>query len=530
MLERWTSAASASADAGLADVCLVLEGTYPFVAGGVSSWVHRVIHELPELRFSILHISPAAGYYEARAYEVPDNVIGVDEVYLHETSTLRGGLEALRMRRVAADFARFVGDLRRGELGGFEAMVASLQKSKLRHRTNLLVNRLNWSGIVDEFREDATDESFLNFFWNWYYAHQPLLNVLATRLPRASVYHTISTGYAGVLAAAAGAHHERPVLLTEHGIYTKERRIEIHAAEWIQDRVHDELAVQNQAPFFRRFWNRHFETMSRICYERAAAIFTLYMGNAKEQIKDGADPAKIRVIPNGISLERFEVGAERFATREANRRFTVGFVGRVCPIKDVRTLIAATRVVKDQVPDVLVRILGPMEEDPEYAEECQKLASALDLDANVRFEGRVAVHDVMPELDLLVLTSISEAQPLVILEAGGGGPPPGATDVGSCRELLNGRTPEDRALGMGGLITPIASPGATGRAILELFADESLRRAMGRSLQARVRRFYDERFMIDAYRSIYYEHIADEVDFVASDQEVHTVSACGGQA
>src|SRR5690348_5925935 len=35
-----------------ADVCLLLEGTYPFVRGGVSAWVHQFIGGLPELSFS----------------------------------------------------------------------------------------------------------------------------------------------------------------------------------------------------------------------------------------------------------------------------------------------------------------------------------------------------------------------------------------------------------------------------------------------------------------------------------------------
>ena len=44
------------------DVGLVLEGTYPFVSGGVSSWVHHLTSQLPHLTFSILHISPKRGF------------------------------------------------------------------------------------------------------------------------------------------------------------------------------------------------------------------------------------------------------------------------------------------------------------------------------------------------------------------------------------------------------------------------------------------------------------------------------------
>ena len=42
----------------MVDVCLILEGTYPYVAGGVSSWVHSLIRGLNEFTFSLLLILP----------------------------------------------------------------------------------------------------------------------------------------------------------------------------------------------------------------------------------------------------------------------------------------------------------------------------------------------------------------------------------------------------------------------------------------------------------------------------------------
>lgn len=41
---------------GVVDVMLLLEGTYPFVAGGVSSWVHQLISGLPGITFGIVFI------------------------------------------------------------------------------------------------------------------------------------------------------------------------------------------------------------------------------------------------------------------------------------------------------------------------------------------------------------------------------------------------------------------------------------------------------------------------------------------
>jgi glycosyltransferase involved in cell wall biosynthesis len=161
------------------------------------------------------------------------------------------------------------------------------------------------------------------------------------------------------------------------------------------------------------------------------------------------------------------------------------------------------RLVADEIPNVRVRVLGPMDEDPEYAEMCQRHAKALGLDNNVAFEGKVNVLEELPKVDLIVLTSISEAQPLVILEAGAVGIPTVATDVGSCAELLYGRQPEDRALGEGGIVTPMASPGETAKAILRLYRDPGLRRRMRDAMRERVRKFYDQRDMVTAYDELY---------------------------
>ena len=68
-----------------ADICLVLEGTYPYVAGGVSTWTHDLIRGLPEFKFQILTLMPPGADHQHR-YEVPYNVIDISTVTLQELS------------------------------------------------------------------------------------------------------------------------------------------------------------------------------------------------------------------------------------------------------------------------------------------------------------------------------------------------------------------------------------------------------------------------------------------------------------
>ena len=56
-----------------ADVCLLLEGTYPFVSGGVSSWVHSLLLAHPDLSFHLVCLTPDDRPRQQR-FQPPGNV------------------------------------------------------------------------------------------------------------------------------------------------------------------------------------------------------------------------------------------------------------------------------------------------------------------------------------------------------------------------------------------------------------------------------------------------------------------------
>ena len=62
----------------------------------------------------------------------------------------------------------------------------------------------------------------------------PVLYLMGSEVPKADVYHAICTGYGGLLACLGGYVYKKKVLLTEHGIYTREREEEIIRAKWVQ--------------------------------------------------------------------------------------------------------------------------------------------------------------------------------------------------------------------------------------------------------------------------------------------------------
>ncbi|PIE67197.1 MAG: group 1 glycosyl transferase [Deltaproteobacteria bacterium] len=495
-------------DSTIYDVCLILEGTYPYVSGGVSTWVHNLVRALPDIQFCAVSIFPSEKETRDIKYEMPDNFRLEKIVYIHDYQMAPSAKATRIQRRQHVALMRaFHEAMQRQEYGQFEKIVDLFQHPKRSGLSipDLMHGRQAWSLLVDQYRPDSNTISFIDYFWTFRFTHLPMFKILGTAIPRARVYHTISTGFAGMLAVMAKVIHKRPMLLTEHGIYTKERKIEISQAEWIYMPGGDRVRVQKDVNAFQRLWINMFETLGKMTYRQADRIFTLYGGNRKLEIAEGADPDKIEIIPNGIDIERFQAlkPAAFDAAEREKTDFRVGFVGRVVSIKDVKTFLRACKIVSLRLPRIRFFIMGPTDEDPDYYRECQELVQLLRIEEIVTFTGRIDVMAYYPRLDLLVLTSVSEAQPLVILEANCAGIPVVASDVGSCRELLEGRTRSDRLIGPSGVVTSVADPVGTAAGIADILSNPPLREKMAMAGRERVRRYYQEAELNRKYREIY---------------------------
>lgn len=71
-------------------ICLVLEGSYPYVYGGVSTWMHSCIRSMPEHEFVLWVIGANAKDRGRFVYALPPNVVEVHEVFLDDALRLRG--------------------------------------------------------------------------------------------------------------------------------------------------------------------------------------------------------------------------------------------------------------------------------------------------------------------------------------------------------------------------------------------------------------------------------------------------------
>lgn len=468
-------------------ICLIAEGCYPYVAGGVSSWVQMLIQGMPEHTFIIYTIGAEQSQRGKFRYDIPANVEAVQENFLDQFLD-----EKVRHRtsyRLRPREKQALLDLITRDATDWEVLFDMFSQGGPYKANEFLASDAFLDVVMEACRDTYRLTPFNDVFWTIRSMLLPVLNILRCPVPEVDVFHSVSTGYAGLLGAMFQYKTGRPYIVTEHGIYSREREEEILKAKWVN-------------VYFKQTWIDFFKGMAVAAYQKACRIISLFHHARELQIGYGADGGRCLVIPNGIQTRRFDGIPPLPLERPALR---LGAVIRVVPIKDLKTMIYAFALVREKQPDATLAMIGPTDEDEDYYAECLELIRTLGVEG-IRFLGRVDVAQWYGQLDIVLLSSISEGQPFVVLEAMASRRPVVATDVGSCRELLEGI---GDGLGPAGEIVPVMSPNAMAKAVLRLAGQPRLLRQMGESGWQRVQRFYREEDFLQAYRNLYQEVARD---------------------
>jgi len=513
------------------DIMLFSEGTYPYVKGGVSSWILQLIKGLPEFTFGVCFVGAQEimdGKKLEVSYEIPSNLKHLEVHYLFDGESastpkrLKGSKEGFEA--VASLYKSFKSDAK--EIPAMLQNVSFYMKDVT--FTDFLHSERSWEFINDVYLKNCPDVPFVDYFWTLRNIHKPIwiLAKIVESLPDTKIFHAPSTGYAGFLGALASYNTNRPLILTEHGIYTRERKIDMLSADWVEYKKPSLLQQPEEYNYIKRMWVNFFEKIGLFCYHRSNHIFSLFSGAQKIQVNFGADENRTMVIPNGVDVDTLRA---TMVNRAARPRPIVTLIGRVVPIKDIKTYIRAIKIASQTLPDIEGWIVGAVEEDEEYVMECQQMAISLGLkdkmqvfDGNksdmsaeeieassdtIKLFGHSDIKKILPKSALQTLSSISEGMPLVILEGFAAGVPCVATDVGSCRDLIEGGiNEEDIAIGKAGAITGIANPEALANEYIRLldFDNGDWQRAQDAGLN-RVEKFYRQELFLQDYREVYEE-------------------------
>ena len=361
-------------------ICLVLEGSYPYVHGGVSTWMHAYIQAMPRQEFSLWVIGAKAEDRGKFVYELPPNVKEVEEVFLDDALRLHGEQQPVLFQEAERAALR---ELVRLGHPDWDVLFRLFQEKGV-HPLSFLQSRDFMELFTDICLKEYPYVAYADAFHTMRSMLLPVLYLLTGRVPKADVYHAISTGYGGLLACLGGSLNHAPVLLTEHGIYTREREEEIIRAEWV-------------VPSFKSRWIRFFYMLSEEIYRRAFRVSSLFYNARRTQIEMGCDGAKCIVIPNGVQYQRFC----DIPLKEEDGWVDIGAVVRLAPIKDVKTMIYAFFELASRVPNVRLHIMGGVD-DEGYANECYALVEQLQI-KNLLFTGRVDVVQYMQKLDFTTL-------------------------------------------------------------------------------------------------------------------------------
>lgn len=204
-------------------------------------------------------------------------------------------------------------------------------------------------------------------------------------------------------------------------------------------------------------------------------------------------PDRIAIISNGIDVARFREARPTLGEGIGKGdRLVVGMVGRLVREKGAEYLLRAAREVLPLHPDTLFVLVG---EGPARA-EFEQMAHELRIEGRVIFAGqRQDMPGVYASMDVLVLPSLNEGMPLVILEALAARRAVVATRVGAIPQCI---VPRETGL----LVEPANAAGLRD-AIAELLGDAALRRDLGERGSAWVEQHHSSDAMARQYLALY---------------------------
>jgi glycosyltransferase involved in cell wall biosynthesis len=250
---------------------------------------------------------------------------------------------------------------------------------------------------------------------------------------------------------------------------------------------------------------RLLQLTERIAAAFATRVLSVSHSNANLAVEEGLVPQrKITVLLggsiNGVDAERFrppstqeERGASRAAVRIPRDARVIGFVGRLAREKGVAELAAAWRVLREEMPDLHLLLVGPDEPHDPLPPR---------VDAQLRADPRVLLAglDYDPPrfyraMDVLALPTYREGFPVVPLEAAASALPVVATSVPGCTDAV--------VDGVTGTLVPPRDERSLTDALRSYLQDPALRQRHGAAARDRVLREFEQRRLWEAIHDEY---------------------------
>lgn len=459
------------------DVVMVTESGFPYVKGGVGGVINQMLTGMPETKFGLIHIAWDRSSTRSRKYEIPRNVLWIKDIYLapDESPSVRNRTSLTHARSVLSLKSRMKTDVEpilraldtatTGDYSGMRRMYRDYLNPKTKVHDLRDVLRTPDCMLAFERHFAGLGLSLTRTFWILDNFITILTRLATEEYPEGLIYHSQTQLYAGLVAAIAAAQHDRPMLLTEHGL-----------------NIRDSLAFVNGSalhPVEKGLWIRWFRHIGQFVYEEAAFATYQFERNVQEAEATGLDRSKVRMISNGIKLEDFAHARTKNESRATgkNAPWKIAYAGRIVEAKGILDLIDAIEMMTSKTDvEIRVQMIGPADGSEDFLLRCEELVKNRGLNTIITFPGPRNLSEAFGDVDILVLPTHTDALPIVLLEAMASAVPVVATEVGAIMEIIADpvTNPGDPAnpVGPAGLVVPPRKPTALAAAISLLIKNQ----------------------------------------------------------
>ena len=335
---------------------------------------------------------------------------------------------------------------------------------------------LAWENFLDQIKSDQLYENMtLKETLTAFQLVTRSMQLLSLKIPKVDMIHCSLAWLPAMIAIFAKRESNCPVIVTEHGVAFRELLLFFNS-----------LLYDESAKIFWKFFSRN---ITRTMYSIADVVTPVCESNAVWERDLGADPAKIKVIYNGVNIQKFH----HIDVKKEDHRPTVVSVGRIEPYKDLVCLIRAINYVKETIPNIQCHIYG-RSTDREYCIKCVDTIKRLNLEDNVKFMGGTSEPEkAYNSGDVIAFSSITEGFPFAIIEAMACKRAVVAADVGGVREALEGC----------GILVRSMRPKELGDGIATLLKDERLREKLGELALKKVKEKFTVEKTVQQIKNLY---------------------------
>jgi len=285
------------------------------------------------------------------------------------------------------------------------------------------------------------------------------------------------------------------------GTYMREESIQIAHGFLLQGNIVTAAASRRaRVPYVTsvrnlELWKRPHELWASRWAHAGAAAVTFNSRHVRDLVsrRESIPRSKTRVIPNGLAAE------PRGATNDgmaglwpAGSEHRLLCAASFFPKKGHRFLLEAFSILKRSMPGAALILAGTGPAESEIRER----AGRDGFGGSVIFAGhRPDARALIATADVLLLSSIEEGMPNVLLEAMAAGVPQVATSVGG--------TPEAVVEGVTGFLVPPRDPHLMAERLQKLLSDKSLRRRMSDASRDRAARLFTSARMARDHEALY---------------------------